>query len=58
MSLAALQEQRSLLTDTNSYPTPDIPKPAYRVPIIDPVFGTTITRITDAGQPIDNPTGD
>ncbi len=38
--------------------TPDIPRPAYLQRMIDPVFGTTVLRITDAGNPIANPTGD
>jgi hypothetical protein len=34
---------------------PDIPKPPYLTPIVDPVFGCRITRISgDAGSPIRN----
>ena len=44
--------------DTDPHPTPDIPRPGYLESIIDPVFGQTVIRITDAGQPIYNPTGD
>lgn len=33
--------------DTGVYQAPDIPRPALRTPITDPVFGSTITRWTD-----------
>jgi hypothetical protein len=46
------------VTDTDAHATPDIPRPAYLTPMTDPVFGQTVTRITDAGQPIYNPTAD
>ena len=37
----------NLLTDVATYwPSPVLAKPAYLVPITDPVFGTKITRIT------------
>ena len=46
------------ISDTDPHPTPDIPRPGYLMPITDPVFGSTVIRITDAGKPIYNPTGD
>ena len=46
------------ISDTDPHPTPDIPRPGYLEPMTDPVFGSTVIRITDAGQPIWNPTGD
>jgi PKD repeat protein len=46
------------LIDIDPHPTPDVPRPGYRESIIDPVFKTYVTRITDAGQPIANPGGD
>ncbi len=46
------------ISDTDPHPTPDIPRPDYLIPIIDPVFGSTVIRITDAGKDIWNPTGD
>jgi len=55
--LTAGAGQAQLVDDWNSYPMPSIPRPGYLVPFTDPVFGTTITRITDAGKSIANPTG-
>ena len=46
------------LNDLNPHPTPDVPRPNYLEPIIDPVFLTLVTRVTDAGQSIANPEGD
>lgn len=37
------------VNDTGNYPQQDILKPSYLGTIIDPSFGTTIRRITDAG---------
>ena len=38
---------------------PDIPKPPYLSPIVDPVFGSRITRISgDAGSPVRNLDGE
>jgi len=43
-----------VVTDTQTYPRPNIPKPGYLEPYIDPVFGSKVTRITgDPGQPIE-----
>ncbi|NMC75398.1 MAG: hypothetical protein GYA56_13725 [Geobacteraceae bacterium] len=39
---------RYVVNDFTPYPVPDIPRPAKGVPFRDPVFGTSITRITDA----------
>ncbi|HID70918.1 MAG TPA: hypothetical protein EYP35_10805 [Desulfobacterales bacterium] len=46
----------NLLTNTDIYwPSPEVDKPAYLVPITDPVFGTTVTRITgNPGEEIPN----
>lgn len=38
--------QCDLVSDHHQKNVPSIPKPGYLEPIIDPVFGTTITRIT------------
>jgi hypothetical protein len=37
-----------VINDFKFYPVPDIPRPEKGVPFKDPVFKTTITRITDA----------
>jgi hypothetical protein len=43
----------NLLRDNHTYLPSTLPKPAYLVPYIDPVFGTKITRITgDPGTTI------
>ena len=46
------------IVDTDPYVTPALPRPAYLQPITDPVFGQTVVRVTDAGQPIQNSTLD
>ncbi len=38
------------INDMGNHPMQNIPKPAYLESIVDPSFGTTIRRITDAGQ--------
>jgi hypothetical protein len=45
-------------TDTEPVSIPDVPRPGYLERIGDPVFGTTIIRITDAGNPILNSAND
>jgi hypothetical protein len=35
------------LTDSLIHAVPNIPRPALRVPMTDPVFGSTVTRVTD-----------
>lgn len=45
-----LSEGLSAVNDTGNYPMQDKLKPAYLDTIIDPSFGTTIRRITDAGS--------
>jgi hypothetical protein len=43
------------VTDTELHPAPAMPKPAYLVPYIDPVFGQKVTRVTgDPGDPVPN----
>ena len=46
-----------LVTDTEKYRSPDIPRPDYLTPYTDPTFGTALMRVTDPGQPIPNPNG-
>jgi len=38
-----------LVNDLNIYPMQDVPKPNYLESFVDPSFGTTIRRITNAG---------
>ncbi len=45
--------ERYVIDDFTFYPVPDIPRPEKGVAFRDPVFGTKITRITDA--PVDVP---
>ena len=60
MSLPAQDIRYDLDTSLNNYhPIPPIPKPDYRQTIIDPVFGTRVTRITgDPGTAIPNTSGE
>jgi len=53
------QDCTGLVTNTNSYwPAPTLAKPGYLQSVVDPVFGTTITRVTgNAGTPISNVPG-
>lgn len=44
---------RYIVDDLTFYSVPDVPRPAKGVPYRNPVFGTSITRITDA--PVDVP---
>ncbi|MCK5275890.1 MAG: hypothetical protein KAR37_14655, partial [Alphaproteobacteria bacterium] len=46
------------ITDMEPVSIPDVPRPGYLERIGDPVFGTTIIRITDAGNPILNSAND
>ncbi len=46
------------MADTEPHPTPDIPRPGYLEPFVDPTFGSTIIRVSDAGEHIINPNGD
>lgn len=39
-----------IANDMGNHPMQEIGKPAYLEAIIDPSFGTTIRRITDAGE--------
>jgi hypothetical protein len=54
--VTSIQHARAFVTDENVYEVPNIPRPGYLIPITDPVFGTTVIRVTEAGQPIYNPT--
>lgn len=45
--------ERYVINDFTFYPIPDIPRPEKGLAFRDPVFGTRITRITDA--PVDVP---
>jgi hypothetical protein len=47
--------ERYVVNDFTLYPVPDIPRPAKGVPFRDPVFGTSITRITDAPSDVPGP---
>jgi hypothetical protein len=38
---------QTYLSDFNTYQVPVLPRPVLRASLIDPVFGTTITRVTD-----------
>ena len=40
-----------LIDNGEIYPTPDMPLPGYLEPFKDPVFGTTVTRITGDSSP-------
>ena len=53
------QDCTGLVTNTNSYwPAPTLAKPGYLQSVVDPVFGTTITRVTgNTGTPISNVPG-
>jgi len=44
-----------VINDFKFYPVPDIPRPEKGVPFKDPVFRTTITRITDAPSDVRGP---
>lgn len=46
-----------VISDKEVRPMPAIDRPGYLEPMTDPTFGTTVVRITDPGQPIQNPTG-
>lgn len=49
------EEFITLITDTDPYSLPSISRPGYLSSITDPVFGTTITRISgDPGDPVTN----
>lgn len=41
------------VTDTDVRPVPELPEPAPRVPFRDPVFGTTVVRVTDRKADLD-----
>jgi hypothetical protein len=47
--------ERYVVNDFTLYPVPDIPRPAKGIPFLDPVFGTSITRITDAPSDVPGP---
>ncbi len=44
------------LSDSNLYPVPSISRPPLRSPMVDPVFGSTVTRLTDLSMVPDDPT--
>jgi len=46
-----------LVSDEETRPMPAIDRPGYLEPMTDPTFGTMVVRITDPGQPVQNPTG-
>lgn len=47
--------ERYVINDFTYYPVPDISMPEKGVPFHDPVFGTSITRITDASTDVPGP---
>jgi hypothetical protein len=53
-------EKKGLITDQKTYwPAPPLNKPAYLQTVIDPTFGTKITRIAgDPGNPLPNVPGE
>ncbi|MFC1863195.1 hypothetical protein ACFL1Z_04495 [Thermodesulfobacteriota bacterium] len=56
--LAASSTFNYVINDFNFYQTPDIPKPEKGVPIEDPTFNTSITRITDSSTEVSGSTYD
>jgi len=57
-SATAETGRAQIIDDWNPYPMPSIPRPGYLEQIVDPVFGTKVTRITDAGNAVANPTNE
>jgi hypothetical protein len=58
IAIAASAPGLAQTTDMEPVSVPAVPRPGYLERIGDPVFGTTIIRITDAGNPILNSAND
>lgn len=57
-SVPVIASCSKLLSDTTAHTPPTLAMPAYLASVVDPVFGTKITRVTgEVGQPIPNVNG-